>query len=351
MLLSLNRKLLRSSRDGDVHEVVSLLVQGANVNCKDSETPLHWAAQKGHVQCVRALLARGAVVDPKTVSGSTPLHKAAWRGHVECIKALLDNGADINSQCHDGWTPLHCAAGNGNIRGIQALLVNGAELDTQDKFGNSPLHYAALDGRVECIKALLESGALVTIKNARGQSALDKAMQEGHQDGADVIRSHSRRRPDVDQRDGDQQPDQNSSGHLQTENEELRTQLAAARLRIDDYAAQLTESRAQNDAFEMRLACMTGQQDVIASQDLETLEPLLAKVDLGCLMKAVLEKRVQREVYEALQAASECSVCLSAPKDTGLDPCGHTICRSCSDLVQVCPTCRKPISDRRRVFL
>eukprot|EP00798_Chlamydomonas_sp_ICE-L_P019744 gene19744-biopygen28568 len=422
MLRSLYRQLLLSSRDGGVNEVVSLLEQGANTNCKDTGTSLHWAAQEGHVECVRyllsigvevdktdlggstplqvaasnghvecikalldsgaelnaqdnggitslhtaaldghmecvkALLARGAEVDTQDKSGNSPLHYAALNGYVDCIKTLLANGAEVNSLDHSGSTPLHEAAWEGHVDCIKALIVNGAEVGTQDKDGNSPLYCAALNGHVESIKTLLGSGAMETIKNALGQTALDKALQEGQQESADAIRSHSWRRSDNAQQGGDQQPDQNSSGNLQTENEELKTQLATARSMIDDYAAQLAESRAKNDEFEVRMACKLGQQDVIASQDLGMFESLMAKGDLGCLMmvvpkKVVPKKPVQRELNKARDAATECGVCLSAPKDTCLHPCSHTMCRSCSELIQLCLICRQTIAERRRVFL
>eukprot|EP00798_Chlamydomonas_sp_ICE-L_P029965 gene29965-biopygen11725 len=276
---------------------------------------------------------------------------AVRKGNVECVRALLANGAEVNIQDKYGYSPLHSAAMNGHVECIKTLLDCGAEVNIQDKVGSSPMHCAAWEGRMECIKTLLASGAMVTIQNIHGHTALDIALQQGHQDCADAIRSLSQRSSDGDQIGGGQQPDQNSCGNRQTEIEELRTQLARARARIDVYATQLAVSRAKNDEYEVHRACMTGQEQVIASQDLETLELLLVNVDLECLRKAVFEKRVQRERNKARDAATECGVCLSAPKDTSLDPCGHTLCRSCSDLIQVCPICRQTISERRRVFL
>ena len=191
----------------------------------------------------------------------------------------------------------------------------------------------------------------MTIQNACGQTALVIALQEGHQDCADAIRSHSRRRSGDDQQDGNHQPDQNSSGSLQTENEELRTQLASLRSRNHEYEEQLATAREKNDEYEVHIACMAGQGDVIASQDVGTLERLLAKVDLEYLRKAIFDKCVQRERNEARDEASACGVCLSSPKDTCLHPCGHTMCRRCSHRIELCPICRQKITDRRRVFL
>lgn len=49
---------------------------------------------------------------------------------------------------------------------------------------------------------------------------------------------------------------------------------------------------------------------------------------------------------------SECVICLSAPKDTVLVPCGHyCVCSSCAANVPSCPMCRTVIQFRQKVFL
>lgn len=48
----------------------------------------------------------------------------------------------------------------------------------------------------------------------------------------------------------------------------------------------------------------------------------------------------------------ECVICLSAPKDTVLVPCGHfCVCSSCAANVPSCPMCRTVIQFRQKVFL
>eukprot|EP00798_Chlamydomonas_sp_ICE-L_P022307 gene22307-biopygen30989 len=304
----LDKQLWESSNRGDVNGVVSILERGANVNnfeCWPDGSPLHAAAKSGHVECIKALLDRGAGVDTcaSTFYCSTPLHGAASEGHVECIKALLHHGADVN---------------------------------ITDLFSHTPLYAAASKGHVECVKALLGRGADVNIKTSRGCSALDEALCNGCHDIVDAIHNHMSRRTHAQQY-GDQLPaSQSSSRNLQTEKRELSTllaaarsrndehkvQLAAARSRIDEheaelalarsrngeYAEQLATARSRIDQCEVQLACMTSQGDVLPSQDVDTLELLLANVDMECLRKAILDKRVQRELRQALDAAAECGV-------------------------------------------
>lgn len=140
---------------GDISEAIPRLVQegkekgyltqsmiiainelGWEPNC----TPLHYAAAKGSVQAVRALLAEAAVViDAKTEDqyGSTPLHFAAYEGHAAAAKLLLnaynkwEKMAEIDAPDSQGSSALQYAAGGPRDdmnRQVATLLVaNGAD--------------------------------------------------------------------------------------------------------------------------------------------------------------------------------------------------------------------------------
>ena len=45
-------------------------------------TPLHYAAEAGHLNVVKYILDRISDKNPKDTEGRTPLHFAARRGHV-----------------------------------------------------------------------------------------------------------------------------------------------------------------------------------------------------------------------------------------------------------------------------
>ena len=82
-------------------EMLDLLedMPGIDYNLPDSEgnTPLHFAAQAGHVEVVSFLLSkvRTIQIDPVNRLGFTPLMKAAIQGRVKCSKLLLFSG-----KCH-----------------------------------------------------------------------------------------------------------------------------------------------------------------------------------------------------------------------------------------------------------
>ena len=69
------------------------------------------AAKRGDEAKVRRLIAEGVPVDAKNVIGQTPLHRAAGKGHIECIRALVELSASIDAKTSlGGLTPLHFAA-------------------------------------------------------------------------------------------------------------------------------------------------------------------------------------------------------------------------------------------------
>jgi ankyrin repeat protein len=93
----------RAVMDNDVSTFSVELADGANINTPGPEdmTPLHIAADRGNVAFAKALLDRGAEIDPINVFGNTPLWVAIMKQSRTCpdgsmIRLLLDHGADPN---------------------------------------------------------------------------------------------------------------------------------------------------------------------------------------------------------------------------------------------------------------
>eukprot|EP00798_Chlamydomonas_sp_ICE-L_P027247 gene27247-biopygen995 len=236
----------------------------------------------GDVECIKSLLGRGADVNAKDIGRRTPLHYASRNGDVESCKVVLDSGAEVDAMDNGGGTPLHYASIHGQVECLKALLECGADVTAKDIGGGTPLHDASRNGHVECVETLLANGAGIDEKDASGRSPSDYAAQNEH---AQCLKAF-----------------------LDSGAEELRK--------------QLTIATTMNDELKVQMACMTGQEDVVFSQDLETLELLLANVDLECLRKAILEKRVLREHdrahHAALESALVCGV-VGIPKDKTAD--------------------------------
>ncbi|XP_069700069.1 golgin subfamily A member 6-like protein 25 isoform X4 [Periplaneta americana] len=139
-------ELHRAAKRGDTHRVQLLLYAGSQVNAVDHAgcTPLWLAADEGHQDACRALLAAGALPDVKSrPCGWTALHQAALSGHHAVCELLLAAGARPNEpDDEDGCTALHWAAGCGHAPVVQLLLEYGAQRGARDKRGRTALDLA-----------------------------------------------------------------------------------------------------------------------------------------------------------------------------------------------------------------
>lgn len=96
--MQLGKNLLASARDGDTASVKGLINRGAPFTTDWLGTsPLHLAAQFGHLDTCTVLLRAGLSKDAKTKVDKTPVHVAAQEGHADVIDLLLRNGADVDA--------------------------------------------------------------------------------------------------------------------------------------------------------------------------------------------------------------------------------------------------------------
>ena len=116
---------------------------------------LHDAVYRSDADEVARLIAGGADVNERDVSGWTPLHEAvrvspnygSYRP-IEIAGALVRAGADVGIGDDLGRTALHLAASALNYEAVDLLLRAGAEL-TPDNWGRTPLHWAVWSSALE----------------------------------------------------------------------------------------------------------------------------------------------------------------------------------------------------------
>ncbi|KAK4205580.1 ankyrin repeat-containing domain protein [Triangularia verruculosa] len=183
------------------------------LNCVDvlRQTPLYHAADQGHHETVKALLAAGADPDPDNYAGLKPLHQAARKNHAAVVAALLASGVDPltpktrenpgrrcgNAATTRGHTPLMYACQAGHLETVESFLqylkatevvgealrwaigsrrsglvkrliqVPGldinARVDLKWLHGNTLFFEACLAGDVESMELLAEAGADTTV--------------------------------------------------------------------------------------------------------------------------------------------------------------------------------------------
>jgi ankyrin repeat protein len=122
-----------------------LEIAGANVNARSDGNvgALYHAAQQNHSDCIRILLHYKA--DPNIAlyhSGDTPLTAAAQRGHLECVAALVeDSRCDIEQKMKHGTAILIAAEGK-HWDVVEKLLEHKASLLGIDPKGRSLIRLA-----------------------------------------------------------------------------------------------------------------------------------------------------------------------------------------------------------------
>ncbi|XP_072395263.1 uncharacterized protein [Diabrotica undecimpunctata] len=166
--------LLAAARDGDDNILRDLLrtsiitgLTEPELNAVDSSgrTILSYIASNGSIDLLEQILHLPGL-DPNKPDneGNTPLHFAAQAGQIECLNCML-------SRCR------------------------GIEIDARNNLGFTPLMKAALQGRNKCAKLLLFAGANPTLRdNGRGFRADQWARFCGRYVCADVIEKHARQR-------------------------------------------------------------------------------------------------------------------------------------------------------------
>ena len=116
---------------------------------------LHAAAQQGDAALVQELLGKGLAPSTFDDLGMTPLHYAAQEGHLPVIDLLLRAGADVDA--HD-----------------------------ERRIGNTPLGEVAGNCSYEVAERLIAAGADPTVKGWMQLSALDRARERKRPEGGRV---------------------------------------------------------------------------------------------------------------------------------------------------------------------
>ena len=117
------------------------------------------ASERDHLLCVRALIAKNADINDRSIFGNTPLGMAAAGLYPELVKYLLEAGAKVNSRNEEGETPLYEACTSGAL-----------DHDTRRTFEQR------LVDQVEVARILLDAGVDVNMCSDRGWSPISEVI-------------------------------------------------------------------------------------------------------------------------------------------------------------------------------
>ena len=128
----------------------------------DSNIDIFKAAMSGNASRLSSCIAESKInhdinleINQTDEDGQTPLHMAADKGHVECVSILLDGGANQNAVDDAGISVLTAAVYGGNADVVQLLLEHGADPDQEDEDGDTP-RSCAKEGDCDIIQGLFE---------------------------------------------------------------------------------------------------------------------------------------------------------------------------------------------------
>ncbi|KAL5721483.1 hypothetical protein ACHQM5_005125 [Ranunculus cassubicifolius] len=111
-------------------------------------------------------------------------------------------------------------------------------------------------------------------------------------------------------------------------------------------AAELVQ--AVHDMLSMAGVSMDTEKQSLLQTSL-TLQEQLKESQAALLLEQEKADSAAREA-ESAKAAWLCRICLTAEVDTTIVPCGHVLCRRCSNAVSRCPFCRLQVSKTIKLF-
>ncbi|GEM_PF-669837 len=151
------------------------------------QVDVFWASIMGDLAQLRGLLAEDSGLAQAATAGDhvlggglSPLHLAAQGGHIEVMQALLQGGADVNAGDADGYTPLHFAICFGPKQLLDPLP------DLSEAAQDIGVYHLLAD----VPRLLLERGADLSARESeQGRSPLQLAQStfEDETDRSDVI--------------------------------------------------------------------------------------------------------------------------------------------------------------------
>jgi ankyrin repeat protein len=128
---------------------------------READTRLLQAVQQGNLSLVKAAIVEGANVNCRNTNGLSPLLQTLSGAAApiapsrrECLAFLLERGALVDARDNDQRTALVYATRAGDLESVQLLVEAGSWVMLRDRFHKTALLYAA-DGHHRDIVAYL----------------------------------------------------------------------------------------------------------------------------------------------------------------------------------------------------
>ncbi|QDZ17832.1 anoctamin [Chloropicon primus] len=154
---------------GDADECSHLIkVDAFDPDGKDASlfpvTPLHLAAQYGHIKVCEVLMELGANPRLHDGDGNCPLHLAVIHDRPDVVDLYIDRKLELQVPTSENQTAFHLCAMYPHSRAMATLISKlKINLDTfRDDLGNSPVHSAAVSNNWKMLQLALDNNKLGT---------------------------------------------------------------------------------------------------------------------------------------------------------------------------------------------
>eukprot|EP00831_Metopus_contortus_P016478 TRINITY_DN1691_c0_g1_i6.p1 TRINITY_DN1691_c0_g1~~TRINITY_DN1691_c0_g1_i6.p1 ORF type:complete len:479 (-),score=88.26 TRINITY_DN1691_c0_g1_i6:150-1586(-) len=156
---------LEAARFNYPAKLEELIQNGVNINCKDNDgwNALMHACCQGNEEIVRILLKKKQMIEPSSllsiddkkdaddlkedleekIRQYTPLHWAANKGHLRIVWLLLLRGNSTYDEDPYGSTPMHQAAAGASLNVIECFLSQGVDIEKKNSRGHTPFDLAS----------------------------------------------------------------------------------------------------------------------------------------------------------------------------------------------------------------
>ncbi|TNJ26465.1 Ankyrin repeat protein 2 [Giardia muris] len=296
-------------------------------------------ATVGDVEGVKKYVSHAGYQDS---NGMTALMLAAWNGHTSCIPLLRD---EIGKKDKDGETALMKAVRQGHANCVAHLEE---EIGIRGKYGRTALMLAAEYGHANCIPLLnRELGK----QSRNGETALMRVAIKGHTSCVQPLLSEARKQLMEERKF-------TLNGNTFTFPPGTTALMLAAHYNRPEvvelllpYEQRLKDSKGHNAQWHAKNSSRGGDftrvHELLEYEGLERIPP---PTPGAANRRGVRELSSSRSLPEGMT----CVICLTNPKDTLLQPCGHLCaCSGCSGKLkgQSCPLCRTPVESTVKVYL
>lgn len=174
-----------------------LLGAGASPNQAHAfarSTPLHMAAELGHVGIMQLLCQHGANSSAITAVGGTALHTAAQVGMDRSVSPLIRACAVPPDALLQGdTTALYLAAQHGHVATVRALLAEGVDSRfSMPVSGGAPGSSALKRFRTSLDDEVDNDATVINSQAANGATALHAAAENGHAHVVEALLAHAK---------------------------------------------------------------------------------------------------------------------------------------------------------------